>query len=72
MGKVNTCSEKRKGKVKREARVQCQLAGSELGGEEETFAEVQDISEVGVSCPLGQRLVRQAESWSPAALGLAG
>lgn len=33
--------------------------------------EVQDISEVGVSCPLGQRLVWQAESWSPAALSLA-
>ena len=71
MGKANTCCEERKGKVKREGRVQCQLAGGERGGEEETFAEVQDVSEVGVSHPSGQRLVQQAESWSPAALGLA-
>lgn len=75
MVKANTHSEERKGKVKREARVHCQVAGGESGGEEETFAEdarCKDVSEVGVGYPSGQRLVWQAESCSPAALDLAG
>lgn len=50
----------------------CQLAGVEWGGEEETFAEAQDVSEVGASHSSKQRLVWQVVSWSPAALGLAG
>lgn len=42
--------------VKGEARGHCQLAGGEQGGEEDTFEEVQDRSEVGISHPSGQRL----------------
>lgn len=70
MGKVNTCSEKRKGKVKMEAKVQCQLAGSERVGRRRPLRRCRTSLRLG--CPLGQRLVRQAESWSPAAVGLAG
>lgn len=33
----------------------CQLAGIEWGEERETFAEAQDVSEVGVSHPSKQR-----------------